>query len=64
MNRRRRRKRGKRKGKKREEEREKFENLVLNEKEEVQTPNIRIDDPLLEETGYILADLIILKKVD
>lgn len=50
--------------KKREEEREKFENLVLNEKEEVQTPNIRIDDPLLEETGFILADLIILKKVD
>ena len=50
--------------KKREEEREKFENLVLNEKEEVHTPNIRIDDPLLEETGFILADLIILKKVD
>lgn len=46
---------------KRKEQREKFENLVLNEKEEVQKPNIRIDDPLLEETGFILADLMLIK---
>ena len=46
---------------KRKLEREKYENLVLNEKEEVEKPNIRIDDPLLEETGFIIADLMILK---
>jgi len=33
----------------------------LKDKEEVEKPNIRIDDPMLEETGFILADLIIMK---
>jgi len=43
-------------------EREEYENIVLNDKEEVEKPNLRIDDPMLEETGFILADLMILKK--
>jgi carboxyl-terminal processing protease len=47
---------------KRENERIKLENLVLDDKEEVKKENLRIDDPLLEETGFILADLILLKK--
>ena len=46
----------------RKKEREKYENLVLGDKEEVEKPNIRIDDPLLEETGFILADLMIIKR--
>ncbi|NOX65794.1 MAG: tail-specific protease [Chlorobi bacterium] len=45
----------------RKKEREKYENLELKGKEEVKKPNIRIDDPLLEETGFILADLMILE---
>ena len=50
------------KKKEREEERVKFENLVLTKKEEPKVENIRIDDPLLEETGYILSDFIIEQK--
>lgn len=45
----------------RKKKREKYENLELKDKEEVEKPNIRIDDPMLEETGFILADLIIMK---
>ncbi|VAX26198.1 Tail-specific protease precursor [hydrothermal vent metagenome] len=46
----------------RKKEREKYENLELKGKEEVKKPNIRIDDPLLEETGFIISDLMILEK--
>ena len=46
----------------REKERIEKENLVIYEKGEVKKENLRIDDPLLEETGFILADLIIEQK--
>ncbi len=46
----------------REKERIEKENLVIYKKGEVKKENLRIDDPLLEETGFILADLIIEKK--
>lgn len=45
----------------RKKEREEYENIVLKGKEEVEKPIIRIDDPMLEETGFILADLMIIK---
>ena len=45
----------------RKKEREKYENLELKDKEKAEKPNIRVDDPLLEETGFILADLMILE---
>jgi carboxyl-terminal processing protease len=48
---------------KRENERVEKENLVINEKDEVKKENLRVDDPYLEETGFILADLIIEQKV-
>lgn len=47
---------------KREKERIEKENLVIYEKGEVKKENLRVDDPLLEETGFILADLIIEQK--
>jgi len=47
----------------RENERVKKENFVVQEKDEVKKENLRVDDPLLEETGFILADLIIEQKV-
>ncbi len=43
----------------RESERVKSENLVIPEKDEVAKENLRVDDPLMEEAGFILADLII-----
>ncbi len=46
----------------REQERIKKENLVIYKKGEVKKENLRVDDPLLEETGFILADLIIEQK--
>ena len=46
----------------REQERIEKENLVIYEKGEVKKENLRVDDPLLEETGFILADLIIEQK--
>jgi len=46
----------------REKERIEKENLVIYKKDEVKKENLRIDDPLLEETGFILADLIIEQK--
>ena len=46
----------------REKERIEKENLVIYEKGEVKKENLRVDDPLLEETGFILADLIIEQK--
>lgn len=46
----------------REQERIEKENLVIYEKGEVKKENLRVDDPLLEETGFILADLILEQK--
>jgi carboxyl-terminal processing protease len=46
----------------RESERVKSENLVIPEKDEVAKENLRVDDPLMEEAGFILADLIIAQK--
>ncbi len=44
----------------REEERKKTQEIELVDEGEVKTNNLRIDDPILEETGYILANLILL----
>jgi len=46
----------------RESERVKSENLEIPEKDEVAKENLRVDDPLMEEAGFILADLIIAQK--
>lgn len=46
--------------KKREEEREKLRKLTIRGKDEVKAENIREEDPFLDETGRILADLFYL----
>jgi len=46
------------KRKKREEERESNTEITIIEKGEVSKKDLRVDDPELEETGHILADLI------
>jgi carboxyl-terminal processing protease len=46
------------KDKKREEERASNTEITVIEKGEVTKKDLRVDDPELEETGYILADLI------
>jgi carboxyl-terminal processing protease len=46
------------KRKKREEERETSSSVTVIEKGEVTKKNLRVDDPELEEAGYILTDLI------
>ncbi len=48
------------KKKERDDQRAKNSDLEIVEKEEVTKNNIKVDDPLLEETGHILADLILL----
>ena len=48
------------KRKKREELRQQRIELKVADKDEVGTPEIKIDDPLLEEGGRILADLILM----
>lgn len=48
------------KRKKREELRQQRIELKVADKEEVGTPDIKVDDPLLEEGGRILADLILM----
>lgn len=45
----------------REEEREKFNKIEIIEKEEVTKKSLKVEDPFLEETGHILADLLILE---
>jgi hypothetical protein len=47
------------KKKRREEERQNEANLEVADKQEVKPKNLRIDDPQLEESGHILADLIL-----
>lgn len=51
---------GEAKRKKREELRQQRTELKIAEKNEVGIPEIKIDDPLLEEGGRILADLILM----
>jgi carboxyl-terminal processing protease len=47
------------KRKKREEERQANTDIDIAEMEEVSTSDTRVEDPLLEETGHILADFIL-----
>jgi len=46
----------------REEERAKFETIEIIDKKEVTKKTLKIEDPFLEESGHILADLILMKK--
>lgn len=48
------------KKKEREDQRAKNSDLEIVEKGEVTKNNLKVDDPLLEETGHILANLILL----
>lgn len=50
------------KRKEREAERARLYGLELGDVEEVAVENLSVDDPLLEEGGHILANLILLKK--
>lgn len=52
------------KRKAREEARQKTAGLKLGEKDESPDAELNIDDPLLEEGGHVLADLILLSKRD
>ena len=45
----------------RDEERQKSTQLTIKGDEEVKKENLKVDDPLLEESGHILADLILAK---
>ncbi len=51
------------KKKERDDERQAKKNLSVKdkEKEEVKTKDLSVDDPLLEETGHILTDLVLLR---
>ena len=42
----------------RDEQRQKNADIELVDKEEVNVRNIKVDDPILEEAGHILANLI------
>jgi len=48
------------KRKKREEERKKFNKIEIIDKKEVSKKSLKVEDPFLEESGHILADLLIL----
>jgi hypothetical protein len=48
------------KRKKREEEREKFNTIEIIDKKEVTKKSLKVEDPFLEESGHILADLLLL----
>jgi len=43
--------------KEREEERQKYQTIEIINKKEVTKKSLKVEDPLLEETGHILADL-------
>jgi hypothetical protein len=45
----------------RDEERQKSTELTIKGDEEVKKENLKVDDPLLEESGHILADFILAK---
>ena len=44
----------------RDEERQKNSEIEIVDKKEVEVRNIKVDDPLLEEAGHILANLILM----
>jgi len=46
------------KKKDRDEERLSKKNIKVNEKEEVKTKELKVEDPLLEETGHVFTDFI------
>jgi carboxyl-terminal processing protease len=50
------------KRKAREEARKEFETIEIIDKKEVTKKSLKVDDPFLEESGHILADLILLKE--
>jgi carboxyl-terminal processing protease len=50
------------KRKKREEEREKFSTIEIIDKKEVTKESLKVEDPFLEESGHILADLLLLSQ--
>jgi len=50
------------KRKAREEARKEFETVEIIDKKEVTKKSLKVDDPFLEESGHILADLILLKE--
>ena len=47
----------KKKRKERDEERQKYQTIEVIDKKEVTKKSLKVEDPLLEETGHILADL-------
>ncbi len=47
------------KRKNREEEREKFNKIEIIDKKEVSKKTLKVEDPFLEESGHILADLLL-----
>ena len=50
------------KRKAREEARKEFETIEIIDKEEVTKKSLKVEDPFLEESGHILADLLILSQ--
>ena len=50
------------KRKAREEAREKLNKIELIDKEEVSKKSLKVEDPFLEESGHILADLLLIKQ--
>ena len=50
------------KRKAREEARKQFETIEIIDKEEVTKKSLKIEDPFLEESGHILADLLLLSQ--
>lgn len=50
------------KRKKREEEREKLNEIEIIDKKEVTKKSLKVEDPYLEESGHILADLLLLSQ--
>ena len=50
------------KRKQREEERQRLNGLELGDVKEVDVKNLKVDDPLLEEGGHVLANLIEMEK--
>jgi len=50
------------KRKMREEEREKFKTIEIIDKKEVTKESLKVEDPFLEESGHVLADLLLLSQ--
>ena len=50
------------KRKEREQAREKFNKIEILDKKEVTKKSLKVEDPFLEESGHILADLLLIKQ--